>query len=132
MNPSWLYDWNGKSILVVEDDHINFNYLDVLLRPTKAKIYHAEKGEDALDMCMKNSIFNIVLMDIRLPGMNGLETTRKILSIRKDLPVIAQTAYAADEDRDAALAAGCCEFIAKPIRANEMLDLIKKYLDNGK
>ena len=129
MNPNGLYNWKGKSILVVEDDHINFNYLDALLKPTKANVYHAEKGEDAIDLCLKLSFFNIVLMDIRLPGINGLETTRKILALRKDLPVIAQTAYAAEEDRDAALAAGCCDFIAKPIRANEMLDLIKKYFD---
>jgi len=129
MNPNGLYNWKGKSILVVEDDHINFNYLDALLKPTKANVYHAEKGEDAIDLCLKHSFFNIVLMDIRLPGINGLETTRKILALRKDLPVIAQTAYAAEEDRDAALAAGCCDFIAKPIRANEMLDLIKKYFD---
>lgn len=132
MDKKWLYDWKGKSILVVEDDHINFNYLDVLLKPTKAKIYHAEKGEDAIELCRKNSFFNIVLMDIRLPGINGLETTRKILAIRKNLPVIAQTAYAADEDRNAAISAGCCEFLAKPIRANEMLDLIKKYFEDEK
>jgi len=131
MNPNWLYNWKGKTILVVEDDHINFNYLDVLLKPTKAKVFHAEKGEDAIELCRKNKTFNIVLMDIRLPGINGFETTRKILAIRNNLPVIAQTAYAAEEDRNAAFEAGCCEFLAKPIRANEMLDLIKKYLDLG-
>jgi len=128
MNPDWLYNWRGKYILVVEDDHINYSYLDILLKPTRAKILHAEKGEEAIALCRKKNLINIVLMDIRLPGINGFETTREIRAIRNDLPVIAQTAFATETDRQAALDAGCNDFIAKPIRANEMLDLIKKYL----
>jgi two-component system cell cycle response regulator DivK len=128
MSSKWFYNWTGKTILVVEDDQINFNYLDALLKPTMAKVYHAERGEDAIELCRKNSFINIVLMDIRLPGMTGLEATRQLIAIQKDMVVIAQTAYAEEWDREAALAAGCCEFIAKPIRANEMLSLIKKHL----
>ncbi len=123
-----LFNWKNKVILVVEDDQINYNYLDVLLKPTKAAIYHAENGEEAVELCRLFSFFSVVLMDIRLPGMNGLEATRMIKILRKNLPVIAQTAYAADVDRDAAFAAGCNDFIAKPIRANEMLDMIRKHI----
>jgi CheY-like chemotaxis protein len=129
MKTTWDYNWKGKSILIVEDDPINFNYLDFLLKSTRAKIYHAERGEDALDLLKRKIFFDIVLMDIRLPGISGLETTRKILSLRNGQRIIAQTAYAAEEDREAAFSAGCCDFIAKPIRANEMLDLIRRYLD---
>ena len=129
MKSNWSYNWRGKAILVVEDDHINYSYLDALLKPTKAKILHAEKGEEAIVLCQDSTFINVVLMDIRLPGMNGLETTKKILSFRKDLPVIAQTAFAAESDKLAALEAGCRDFIAKPIRANEMLEMIKKYMD---
>lgn len=129
MKNNWMYNWKGKSILVVEDDHINFSYLDTLLKPTKAIIMHAENGEEAVDLCRAYAFINIVLMDIRLPGINGLEATKQILSIREDMAVIAQTAYAEDVDKEAAMEAGCSEFIAKPIRANEMLDLIKKYLN---
>lgn len=124
-----LLNWKNKVILVVEDDHINYNYLDVLLKPTKATIYHTEKGEDAVELCRLFSFFNVVLMDIRLPGMNGFEATQLIKTIREDLPVIAQTAYASEEDRKAAMAAGCNDFIAKPIRANEMLDMIRRYIE---
>ncbi len=128
MSPNWFYNWKGKTILVVEDDNINFNYLDALLKPTMAKVYHVERGEDAIELFRKISFINIVLMDIRLPGITGLEATRQLMAIRNDVAVIAQTAYAEEWDRDAAFAAGCCEFIAKPIRANEMLDLIRKHL----
>ena len=121
-------NWRGKSILVVEDDQLNFNYLDILLKPTQAKILHAENGLKAVELCRKHSEINVVLMDIRLPGLNGLDATRQIIALRSGMPVIAQTAYAAEDDQKAAFNAGCCEFLAKPIRANEMLDLIKKYL----
>lgn len=123
-----VIDWTGKSILVVEDDQLNFNYLDILLKSTKAKVLHAENGQNAVDLCRMNIGINVVLMDIRLPVLNGLDATRQILSLRSDMPVIAQTAYAEEDDQKAAYNAGCCEFLAKPIRANEMLDLIKKYI----
>ena len=122
-------NWEGRSILVVEDDQVCFSYLDFLLKPTRAKVLHAFEGAHAIQLCSQNPEIEIVLMDVRLPGMSGLEATEKITDIRKDLPVIAQTAYASDEDQRAAFAAGCWDFIAKPIRANEMINLIKKYLD---
>jgi CheY-like chemotaxis protein len=128
MNNNWFCDWKGKSILIVEDDQANYSYLDALLKPTRARVIHASRGEDAIELCRQQSFIHIVLMDIRLPGMTGLETTQRLLKIRENLPVIAQTAYAEESDRDAAFAAGCCDFIAKPIRANEMLELIRKYL----
>lgn len=121
-------NWKGKSILIVEDDQPNFNYLDILLKSTNAKVLHAENGYDAVELCKKYPEINVVLMDMELPLLNGLEATRQILELRSNLPVIAQTAFADENDREAAFQAGCCEFLAKPIRANEMLNLIKKYL----
>ncbi|MFH1297776.1 MAG: response regulator [Bacteroidota bacterium] len=124
-------NWQGKSILVVEDDQISFSYLDVVLKPTRATIFHALEGEHAINLCIQHPEIDVVLMDIRLPGMDGLEATEKITSFRQTLPVIAQTAYATEHDQAAAFAAGCWDFIAKPIRANEMIELIKKYMDRG-
>jgi two-component system cell cycle response regulator DivK len=121
-------NWQDKNILIVEDDHISFSYLDMLLKPTKATIFHAIEGDTAINLCRDHPEMNIVLMDIRLPGMNGLDATREITGFRKNLPIIAQTAYATDDDQAAALQAGCWDFIAKPIRANEMLEMIKKYI----
>jgi len=121
-------NWQGRSILVVEDDHVCFSYLDFLLRPTNVTVLHAIEGRQAINLCQTHPEIEIVLMDVRLPGMNGLDATRHITSIRQDLPVIAQTAYASDEDQQAAFSAGCRDFIAKPIRANDMIALIRKYL----
>lgn len=123
-------NWQGKNILIVEDDQVCFSYLDVLLKPTRATIYHAMEGQQAVNLCNDHPEIDIVLMDVRLPGMNGLDATREITSIRHDLPVIAQTAYASDEDQAAAFSAGCWDFIAKPIPANDMIKMIKKYLEN--
>ncbi len=124
----WDINWEDKAILIVEDDQVNFSYMDVLLRPTRARILHAREGEEAVKICMANPDINLVLMDIRLPGMNGLDATRHIVTNRKALPVIAQTAYAEPEDQRAAYDAGCRDFLAKPIRANDMIDMIRKYL----
>ena len=121
-------NWQDRSILIVEDDQISFSYLDVLLRPTQAKIFHAIEGQQALNICSAHPEIDLVLMDIRLPGMDGLEATRRITSRWGSLPVIAQTAYATEDDEKAARSAGCWEFITKPVRANEMITLIKKYL----
>ena len=121
-------NWKGKSILVVEDDQPNFNYIDILLKTTQARVLHAENGFEAVEFCKKYPEINVVLMDMELPLLGGLEATRQILEMRSDMPVIAQTAFVDENDQEAAFKAGCCEFLAKPIRANEMLSLIKKYL----
>ena len=111
-------NWQGRNILIVEDDEVCFSYLDVLLRPTKATVFHAIEGEQAINLCNAHPEIEIVLMDVRLPGMNGLDATRAITAVRQDLPVIAQTAYASEDDQEAAYSAGCWDFIAKPIPAN--------------
>jgi CheY-like chemotaxis protein len=121
-------NWTGKSILVVEDDTYNFNYLDILLKPTLAKVLHARDGLKAVELFKSSPEIDIVLMDIMLPDISGIEVTRKILNLRRDIPVIAQTAYVTETNRKNALDAGCCEFLPKPIRANEMLHLMLKYL----
>jgi CheY-like chemotaxis protein len=122
-------NWEGKSILVVEDDHINYSYLDIVLKSTRARVLHAIEGQQAINLCREHPEINVVLMDIRLPGMNGLDATKHITALRNDLPVIAQTAYATEDDQAAAFSAGCRDFIAKPIRANDMINMIRKYLE---
>jgi len=125
-------DWKGRTILIVEDDQISFSYMDFLLRPTKATIFHALEGQQAINICTMHPEIEIVLMDVRLPGMNGLDATKAITALRADLPVIAQTAYATEEDQQAAFSAGCRDFIAKPVPANDMIRMIKKYLERDR
>ncbi|HEX3007200.1 MAG TPA: response regulator [Bacteroidales bacterium] len=119
--------WAGKVILVAEDVELNFMYINELLEPTGAIIVRAENGKKAVDYCAGNAKVDMVLMDILMPVMNGYEATKQIKAMRKDIPIIAQTAYALTEDRGKAIAAGCDDFIAKPIGREELLRKINAF-----
>jgi CheY-like chemotaxis protein len=119
--------WIDKIILVVEDIDLNFLYISELLKPTGAIIIHAINGKEAVERCQKDDNIDIILMDIYMPVMNGYEATRQIKSLRPDLPIIAQTAYAMSEDRKRAIESGCNDFIAKPIGREELLFKIDKF-----
>jgi two-component system, cell cycle response regulator DivK len=123
-----LINWSGKTFLIVEDEEVNTQYLQELLRPTKAKLLLATSAAEALELCNLHAEIDLVLMDIKLPGMNGYEATKRIKNIRNDLPIIAQTAYAMASDRATALKSGCDDYIAKPIRVYDMLALIQKHI----
>lgn len=123
------YLWQGKVIVVAEDIELNFMYIRELLEATGAIIIHAENGRKAVEYCINNANVDIVLMDILMPVLNGYDATRQIKSVRKDIPIIAQTAYALTEDRGKALAAGCDDFIAKPIGKNELLRKINRFFN---
>ncbi len=121
------YQWNNKVILVAEDIELNFMYINEILESTGAIIIHAENGKKAVDICNSNTKIDLVLMDILMPVLNGYDATRQIKTIRDNLPIIAQTAYALTEDRGKAIAAGCDDFIAKPIGKNELLRKIDRF-----
>jgi two-component system, cell cycle response regulator DivK len=125
------YRWSDKIILVAEDIELNYMYIHEILEPTGAIIIHAENGKKAVDYCFNNENIDLVLMDILMPVMNGYDATKQIKSFRKDIPVIAQTAYALTEDRGKALKAGCDDFIAKPIGRNELLRKIDRFFKNN-
>jgi len=111
-------------ILVVEDDEVNYLYLETVLSKNNIQTIRALNGVEAVELCSKSPEINMVLMDIKLPIMNGYEATRRIKKTRPGLPIIAQTAYAMQEDRNKALEAGCDGYIAKPIITSELLKLI--------
>ena len=118
----------GKKILVVEDDQISSEYLKEILESYKVELIFVNTGEDAIAEVKKDPAIDLVLMDIRLPGQNGYLTTEEIKAIREDLPVIAQTAYALEGDREKAIEAGCNDYISKPIKASALLELISMYI----
>jgi len=120
--------WKGKTILIAEDEIVNYMFLEVLFEETGAILLHAGDGRQAIDAVKTNPDINIVLMDIKMPNINGLDATRQIKAIRPQLPVIAQTAYAMQDDEYKALQAGCNDYISKPIDANKLISLMKKYL----
>ncbi|MEZ5197334.1 MAG: PAS domain S-box protein [Bacteroidales bacterium] len=115
------YNWTGKTILVAEDETSNFELVKAVLLKTGVKLIWVKNGKDAVDMCKKDEGIDLVLMDIRMPELNGYEATMLIKKIRRDLPVISQTAYAMANDREKSLQAGCDDYISKPIKPNELL-----------
>ena len=123
-----LPDWKNIHILIAEDDSSSFLVLDAILRPTGAHTSHALNGREAIDMCKKDMSIDLVLMDIQMPLMDGLSATGEIRKFRKNLPIIAQTAHASDEDGQNALKAGCNDYICKPINKIELLNTLQKYL----
>lgn len=123
------FDWTNKTFLVVEDERTNYNLLVIMLRPSKVKIIWAQDGREAVELMQihKDSI-DLVLMDIRLPILNGYDATRAIKSIRPEVPVIAQTAYAMDVEVTKAIEAGCNDYVTKPIDRNLLLERIALHL----
>jgi ligand-binding sensor domain-containing protein/nitrogen-specific signal transduction histidine kinase len=115
-------------IAIAEDDAMNRKVLELILAKTGAKLYWAENGKELVDLISRHSEIELVLTDIRMPVMDGLEAMREILSQRREIPIIVQSAYAMAEDKDRAFNAGCIDFITKPIRRAALYDALKSYL----
>ena len=117
-------------ILVVEDQPLNREIIDALLGDVGIAARMAENGQVALDILRAAGpdAFDLVLMDIQMPVLNGLEATGRILAIAPDLPVVGQSAYAFGEDRDACLAAGMVDHVAKPIDWDEVVEVVRRHV----
>jgi CheY-like chemotaxis protein len=120
--------WKNATVLVVEDVMYNYELIKEMLEPTQIKCIHAENGSVAVDVCKTNPNINVVLMDLQMPVLNGFEATKQIKDINKNLPIIAQTAYAFSNDKVKAIAAGCDDYLTKPFSENELLRILKKFL----
>lgn len=122
------YNWSNCTILIAEDEDTNFIYLETALVNTDVNLLRAKNGKEAVELAKITPSIDLVLMDIKMPVMNGLEATRSIKTFRKDLVIIAQTAFAMEEDRRNCTAVGCDDFLAKPIRYKVLLNTLAKYL----
>ena len=120
-------DWEHLTVLIAEDEDYNYLYLAELLITYKIHIIRVRNGIEAVDACKKNKI-DLVLMDIKMPVMNGYDATRKLKILFPDLPIIAQTAYAMADDREKAINSGCDQYISKPIKREALLELMNMYL----
>lgn len=116
----------NPTILIAEDDESSYLYLEYMLNPSY-KILRALEGQEAVTLCEDNSEILLVLMDLKMPGMNGLEATQEIKKRRKDLPVIALTAFAETGMRDKCLDAGCDEYISKPIDRTHLFSVLSEF-----
>ena len=114
-------------ILIAEDDEVSEMLLDKTVKMFGKEVIKAKTGVEAVEACKKNPDIDLVLMDIRMPEMGGHEATRRIREFNNDVVIIAQTAYGLSGDREKAIEAGCNDYVAKPIKKDELMGLIQKY-----
>jgi len=124
------YNWQGKAILVVEDDEPNFKYFEFLLKEVDATVLWVKNGLDAIEICCsEDQNIDLVLMDVLIPFVNGSEATREIRKYCKELPIIAISAYDTFDNRERCFLAGCNEFISKPVLPQKLLETMASYLE---
>ncbi|MBN2521025.1 MAG: response regulator, partial [Bacteroidales bacterium] len=123
-------NWEGLKILVAEDEPMNFTLIKKILEPSKAEIIWAKDGSEAVDFVKKNSKLSnlIILMDIKMPVMNGIEAFKIIKRINKNIPIIAVTAYAHETDKYEILKSGFSDYIVKPLRPEKLLEIVNMYI----
>jgi PAS domain S-box-containing protein len=124
-------NWFDKTILIVEDVETNYQFLEALLKKSNVKTVWAQNGLEAVELCRNKTHFDLILMDMQMPIMNGIIATKEIRSFDKNIVIIAQTAYGMVHDRQKALDAGCNDYIMKPIRIKNLNDVLKTYLGAG-
>jgi len=118
----------GKlKLLVVEDDFISGKLIAALVKNITREVLFVKSGKEAIQTCRQHQDIDLILMDIQLPEVNGYEATRQIRQFNKDVVIIAQTALATSTDRVNALSAGCNDHISKPINANALREVVRKY-----
>lgn len=117
-----------KTILVVEDEDINFMFIEEVLEDRNINLIHACNGHEAIKICKARKDIALILMDMKMPLMDGFEATKHIKKFRPSIPIIAQTALAMAGDKALSLEAGCDDYISKPINVEEIINLVDKYL----
>jgi two-component system, cell cycle response regulator DivK len=122
------YNFLGKTILIAEDEKVTRYFFEKALKKTRANLFFVNDGFEAVELVRENSEIDLVLMDIRLPRMDGLEATAKIKELIPELPVIIQTAYAMQSTQEEAIKCGCDNFITKPIKIETLLSILHKHL----
>jgi PAS domain S-box-containing protein len=122
----------NKRVLAVEDDAGSYLLLKSIFQNTGCKLLHSKNGQEAIELLKKDRNIDLILMDMQMPVMDGLEATMHIKAMDSQIPIIAQTAHAFTNDREKCLNAGCEEFITKPIRFNELFNAMYKILVKGK
>jgi signal transduction histidine kinase len=117
----------GLSIVIAEDDDINYLYILEIFKGTGVHIFRAVNGKEAVDLCRSNNKIGMVLMDLKMPVLSGNDAIRQIREFRPDLPIIAQTAFAMSDEREETFNAGCSDYISKPYKKDQLLELIEKH-----
>jgi CheY-like chemotaxis protein len=118
------------TVLIAEDEASNFLLLKELLSGLHINILWAKNGLQAVEICKSNRNIDLVLMDIKMPIMDGFEATKLIREFMPNIPIVSQTAYTSDVDKDKAIACGCSKFISKPLKREFLVSIVKEQLRN--
>jgi PAS domain S-box-containing protein len=124
-------DWSSRKCLLVDDNKDVLIYLNRILTDTGVSIITARSGFEAIEIIKETPDIDVVLLDMQMPEMNGIETTREIRKIRKNLPIIAQTAFIFEDDKDIILEAGCDACLIKPIRREHLLTVMSSFVKSN-
>ncbi len=119
-------------VLVVEDDEISKLLISIAIKKFSKEILNASTGFEAIEACRNNPDIDLVMMDINMPEMGGHEATKQIRKFNKDVVIIAQTAHGLSSDKDEAIAAGCTDYISKPVNIASLTELIQKYFKKSR
>ena len=125
------YNWQNKTMLIAEDENSNYELLRAMLKDTGINTIWAHDGKEAVEFMRSKIKVDLILMDIRMPRMNGYEPTRQIKALIPDIPIIATTAYAMDEDEAKSKLAGCDSYLSKPIRSESLFPQIDIFLQEN-
>jgi CheY-like chemotaxis protein len=120
-------NWKDKVILVAEDEEVNFRFLEAILQKTQAQVLRAKNGKEAVELCNTIGKIDLILMDIKMPIMNGYEAILEIKKKWPDMPVIAQTAFSIHDEIEKCQQVGCDDYITKPIDINLLINKMNKY-----
>lgn len=126
--PKQTFVWNNKRIILAEDVVSNYRLVESMLQDTGIKIDWAKDGKEVLSLIEREKEYNLILMDIRMPGMNGYQATMEIRKTNTDLPIIALSANAMQSDREKSISIGCNGHISKPISLDSLLEVMAEYL----
>lgn len=121
--------WKDKLFLIVEDDPASSMLLEIILSKTGAKLLFAESGEKAIEIVRRTRGIDLILLDIKMNGINGLQAAVIIKGIAPNIPIIAQTACVVYGDKEKCLQAGCSGYIPKPIIAENLIELMQIHLN---
>lgn len=122
-----IANWEDKTILIAEDEETNYLFIKAALRKTGVHLIWVQNGELAVDQCMNNPDISLVLMDMKMPIMNGFEATKAIrMKLENHIPIIAQTAFAMAGEREKTIEVGCDGYLSKPIKPKELLSVISQ------
>jgi len=121
-------NWKNRIFLVAEDEDVNYKFLEVILHQMEAQVIRAKNGKEAVELVKKINNIDLVLMDIKMPVMNGFDATKEIRKIKPEIKIIAQTAYSMKDEQEKCMKSGCDDYLAKPLDINMLTKKINALL----